>query len=769
MTDFSIKKTIGEIGPQGPTGPTGRIGPTGPSGSTSGGSASNSSEFQINIPNQLTKIKKTINFSNKGTILPSDIICSLDNELLEQSQMYTFGPSIPNRWVSVGTGTNDSIAYSNDGINWTGAISSLGESSKNIFSITGNGVAWNGKMWVAVGEGTNSIAYSDDGINWTPVNVQDFSKGNGIACNEFGWIAVGKQNGTNKCFIQISKDGINWIASDRTFTVEANGVAFNGQKCVIVGTDSASNNCIVYASNIDSVNRNFNSAFIRPDSNGNPVVVTSMKSVAWNGSLWVAVGTSCILTSVDGIIWDKSYPPIVSSITTFDLNTVAWNGNVWVAGGKIELNNSPTCSFIYSYDGFDWKPVSTIPILTEVFSIEWNGSSWIGIGDDNYAYSRDGITSWVKNKSASLFTKGKGVCYNSARQNKILFPCQELYASGENGFSISDIIGNNWGTIAPNIPNIVFHGVANGGDRNLVLADFISTPFNSCMVLLSLNPYNSPIIIENAYSTRANAAAWNGKLWISVGEGTNTIMSSNNGESWTPINIFSTSGNAIAYNANRWVAVGSDSTGKNIAYSDNGTDWTKSDSVVFSNGGKGLAHNGNRWVAVGADSNGNTIYYSDDNGKTWLSEAVPKNFSISGNGVAWNGNMWVAVGEDSDTNNNILISPDGKTWSSVGDTIFTKQGNSVVWVKDRWFAGGEGTNDTNTMYSSKNGSTWDIVSNPFTTKITNLSTNLNTSFIDIPNPITVNKNDKLDIVSGSYYNNSYTNFSCNIKPSVDSN
>ena len=360
--------------------------------------------------------------------------------------------------------------------------------------------------------------------------------------------------------------------------------------------------------------------------------------------------------------------------------------------------------------------------------------------------------------------------YNSARQNKIIFPYQQLYVSGESGYISSNIIENNWQTISPGIPNIIFHGVVTAGDRDLILADFISTigpnNFNSCMILFYKNPYKQFTIITQTYTTRANAAAWNGKIWVSVGEGGNTIMYSNNAENWNAINnIFSTSGNGIAYNANRWVAVGSDSTGKNIAYSDNGTVWTKSTSTIFNNGGKGLAHNGERWVAVGADSNGETIYYSDDNGLSWILALGPI-FSLSGNGVAWNGSIWVAVGKDSNTNNNILVSPDGANWNSVGDNTFTVQGNSVLWVKDRWFAGGEGTD---TMYSSRNGSTWSVVTNPFTEKITNISSNLDTSFIDIPNPITVNKNFKLDIVSGAYYNNSYTNFSCNIKPTFVSN
>ena len=77
-------------------------------------------------------------------------------------------------WVAVGQGTN-TIAYSYDGINWTG----LGST---IFSLYGTGIAWNGTMWVATGTGTNSTAYSYVGFNWT--GVTSFSGGGrGVAFN----------------------------------------------------------------------------------------------------------------------------------------------------------------------------------------------------------------------------------------------------------------------------------------------------------------------------------------------------------------------------------------------------------------------------------------------------------------------------------------------------------------------------------------------------------------------------------------------------------
>jgi hypothetical protein len=55
----------------------------------------------------------------------------------------------------------DSIAYSYDGITWTG-ITLL-----TIFSSQSRGISWNGTRFIAVGQGINTVAYSSDGITWT--------------------------------------------------------------------------------------------------------------------------------------------------------------------------------------------------------------------------------------------------------------------------------------------------------------------------------------------------------------------------------------------------------------------------------------------------------------------------------------------------------------------------------------------------------------------------------------------------------------------------
>ena len=68
--------------------------------------------------------KDSLIFDTPVKITESNVIARLDNPVNLQ-QTYTFGPKIPNRWVAVGSGTNK-IAYSSDGIGWTGITGPFG-------------------------------------------------------------------------------------------------------------------------------------------------------------------------------------------------------------------------------------------------------------------------------------------------------------------------------------------------------------------------------------------------------------------------------------------------------------------------------------------------------------------------------------------------------------------------------------------------------------------------------------------------------------------
>jgi hypothetical protein len=77
------------------------------------------------------------------------------------------------RWVAGGTGGN-SVAYSSDGISWTG-VGALGGGDCR-------GVCWDGKKFIATG--TGGIFYSNDGISWNNrgISSQFNSVWDGIAC-----------------------------------------------------------------------------------------------------------------------------------------------------------------------------------------------------------------------------------------------------------------------------------------------------------------------------------------------------------------------------------------------------------------------------------------------------------------------------------------------------------------------------------------------------------------------------------------------------------
>ena len=70
-------------------------------------------------------------------------------DVLIIDQVYTFGQSIQNRWVAVGTGPPNTLAYSNDGITWTAVTGPFGSG----YAIS---VAYANGTWVAVGKGSGN-------------------------------------------------------------------------------------------------------------------------------------------------------------------------------------------------------------------------------------------------------------------------------------------------------------------------------------------------------------------------------------------------------------------------------------------------------------------------------------------------------------------------------------------------------------------------------------------------------------------------------------
>ena len=133
------------------------------------------------------------------------------------STIFSNGLSISygnNTFIAGGTGAN-SIAYSKDGLNWTGIGNVFGYNS--IVS----GISYGGTTFVAVGTGTNnSIAFASyktliwisgtyDSINNLPIYYA-------VAYGKDIFVAVGKDNNGNGIIVSSSDGGQNWSIHTQT-------------------------------------------------------------------------------------------------------------------------------------------------------------------------------------------------------------------------------------------------------------------------------------------------------------------------------------------------------------------------------------------------------------------------------------------------------------------------------------------------------------------------------------------------------------------------
>jgi hypothetical protein len=720
----------------------------------------------LNFPtSSLTSIKKSVILPSPVTLTKSNIIAQIDN-VAKNQQVYTFGRSIPNLWVAVGGGTY-TIAYSNNGITWTG----VQDSSTNIFTTRGNGVAYNGSIWVAVGEGTNTVAYSYDGIIWNGLgNIIFTTRGNGIAYNGTIWVAVGE--GTNS--IAYSFNAMNWIGianSNNTFTTRGNGIAWNGNMWVAVGYGT---NAISYSYD-GSTNWNGIAHSARTFSIGGLV---GGKSIAWNGTMWLAVGygINYFTYSYDGIIWNPIISNLVDNGSTGG-GGIAWNGTIWVAAPVGEGR----AGLMYSYDGKIW--IDVIWYKTDLveykflsgYDIAWNGTIWVavGYGITAFGYSYDGIHWTGITNGATIFSLGstgggRSVAYNSHRPNRIVFPSNLTVAvgSGTNKIAYSSD-GITW-TNSSNGSSIFTTGNHVSWNGAMWVAVGTGATHRIAYSYNGIN-WNAVSGSVNIFST-GYAVAFSENMWVAVGAGTNfKIACSYDGIIWQGVSgsstIFTT-GWGVAYNGTNWVAVGQGSC--SIAISSNGINW---DPVPNSNNiftiGLGVAWNGAMWVAVGEGTY--TIAYSF-NGFQWTGITINSstNFQTRGNGIAWNGTMWVAVGQGG---NCIAYSYNGRVWFSASPNsisgVFSTAGYDIAWNGTRWLAVGAGTNS---MAFSYNGIKWQGVSGSSTTFSSGgngIAWNAGIGCV-LMNYITLNKygiglSNKLDIVCDNYYNQDYSNFTLTIK------
>lgn len=347
-------------------------------------------------------------------------------------------------WVAAGSGSNNTIATSNDnGLTWIGR-------GKYLFSTNAYAVASNKKLTVAVGEGTNSIAFSPDGVHWTGLGTSLMTKGTSVAYSSSDggvWIAVGfaadssvvclrSTNGKTWLPVSVpfttttlltvqnttgllwtvycdaahytSADGITWTTINSaaspenlyngTFYLSTNGTqsrysldnstwsAYASISGMSTITNFAWNNSAVGTAHIQSpiiaAGEGAHTLAYSPDGIhwtglGASIFTTRGNQVAWNGTLWCAVGAgnNCIATSYDGLQWNSQSSSGEIFTEAYD---IAWNGTVYVAVGE----NAGVAAAAASIDGLTWASIN-IPLTTAATGVAWTGQKWIMYGSES--------------------------------------------------------------------------------------------------------------------------------------------------------------------------------------------------------------------------------------------------------------------------------------------------------------------------------------------------------------------------------------------------
>ena len=574
------------------------------------------------------------------------------------------------RMLALGSGVNNSIAYSYDGSgNWIGGnvITSWGSGSLgNYYNTTksmglfssGNGAAWDGTKWVAGGT-PNTIPIFTTTLT-VPSSLNFLS--NAIGAGSVSFFAP-----SGNTFFTPSMPGFtNALWPQSAWTIEA---------WIKIPTVNNANGMGI----VGSLNTNFgigttSSYFLTVAG------ASANDTQALNDNLWhyVAVTVNSGVTNgsfyyVDGVQKPNAFTStlVPSNYATNPFCIGTWN----------------TTSYTNNFIG----EIAEIRVWNTALSPIQIASQW----QTNVSSSANSLVAYYSNfaTTPTTGTIGAGASLNTLVGANMLL---SLGGSGSNNVTY-DIV------LKPTLFNYAVGSYLNTQHTLAYSTIYGNTSLgNAGNIWIGMGNYT--------FSVSANNIEWNGNVWVGVGQGGNTLAYSPDGFTWFGLgnSVFNGWGNSLAWNGVFWVAVG---YGANtMAYSIDGVLWTGLGNNTFTTSANGIRWNGTMWVATG--SGANTMAYSMD-GLTWTGLGR-SSFAIQGNDVATNiqGTMWVAAGQSSTVSGigNVLVwSNDGINWNKPTGNIWTTQnifslsGTSVTHNGRFWVATGIGGNS---IAHSPDGNTW---------------------------------------------------------------
>jgi hypothetical protein len=495
-------------------------------------------------------------------------------------------------------------------------------------------VTWGHGLFVAVGDG--GIAVSTDGVAWRTVEPMQGGFLEDVAWNGTLFVAVGGIY-SGPSVVMTSADGLKWATTPLPANVALSDVRWVGGQWIglsRVGGESLNG---IYTST-DGVNWTKRVPDIDPTG------------VAWNGTQYLAVGTSfygapVMATSTDGVQW--TVQPSVNNLPMLD---VASDGQQWVVTSW--QGSIPAHSVILtSRDGVIWRGIDLPPGLAA--TVRWTGTAFIAVGSSGYATSADGTT-WAVSPVADL--------------RAVTWTWSNFVA-----------VGSTWAT---------GQGVAQISPDGDVWAAATSPP-------------DGPV----------EAVVWTGSQVVAVGPG-GGVFTSPDGDVWTrraSLAVGSSDPASVAWSGSRLVVA----VGGSVFTSIDGVSWTAAaqvDGTILS-----LGWGAGQFVAVGRrlGSLGTCLaVWSSPDGVEWTGRQGDSPCAFYGDealsGVAWSGSRFATIGIHHPIYRDVgivaLESADGVSWSPLQIAPAVDQGSFAAGV---WWTGvGFLATWGNRVFTSPDGLAW---------------------------------------------------------------
>jgi hypothetical protein len=281
------------------------------------------------------------------------------------------------RLVTVGGSINTAtpvapIQASLDGVTWT-VVSPPAWTGVDYFE----DVIWSGTQFLAVGGpvtnvpqgvagGAGLVATSPDGLTWTQYNTSQFLEN--VVWSGSQFVAVGATA------VQTSPDGITWTDATSATPDQATllGAVWSGTEFTAVSLEGS-----IYQSPDGT---SWTTAFTNPPNPGTSRI-PGFYCIAWSGTLYAACTDYGFVTSPDGVTW--TFRP---ALTATSINSILWSGSQFVAVGT-------TGNVLTSPDGVTWTAQTTPAVPSHEFtSVAWSGKRYVIGGFSGLLTSPDAVT-----------------------------------------------------------------------------------------------------------------------------------------------------------------------------------------------------------------------------------------------------------------------------------------------------------------------------------------------------------------------------------------